>query len=249
MRPFTGRGCLSDGAAVTGTVLVTGASRGIGAAVAVALEAAGYGVVGLSRSGDSAAGRGIACDVTDEGALRDAIAEAARGTRLIGLVNNAGAHRAQRSASLPTTEFEAVLRLDATAVMMASRDAYPHLVAAGGGTIVNIGSFFDRLGVPGNLAYCAAKAAVAAMTRVLAVEWAAERIRVLNVAPGYIETDLNRAFLAEPKTQAWVARRVPLGRPGTPEEVARLVTLLFDPGLGFLTGETITIDGGQGMNH
>ncbi len=141
------------------------------------------------------------------------------------------------------------MRLDATAVMVASREAYPHLKAAGGGTIVNIGSFFDRLGVPGSLAYCAAKAAVAAMTRVLAVEWAPDRIRVLNVAPGYIETDLNRDFLAHSKTQAWISRRVPLGRPGTPEEVARLVALLLDSGLGFLTGETITIDGGQGMNH
>lgn len=234
---------------MSGTVIVTGASRGIGAAVAAALLGQGFDVVGLSRSGTAPAGRGIACDVTDEAALRGAIAEAARGRRLVGLVNNAGAHRAHPSASLPTSEFEAVLRLDTVSVMMACREAHPHLVASGGGTIINIGSFFDRLGVPGNLAYCAAKAAVAAMTRVLAVEWAAERIRVLNVAPGYIETDLNRDFLAQPKTQAWIARRVPLGRPGTPEEVARLVALLFDPGLGFLTGETITMDGGQGMNH
>jgi NAD(P)-dependent dehydrogenase (short-subunit alcohol dehydrogenase family) len=232
-----------------GTVIVTGASRGIGAAVAQALASGGFEVVGLSRSGASAAGRGIACDVTDEAALARAIAEAASGARLVGLVNNAGAHRAAPSATLATAEFEAVMRLDATAVMIACREAHPHLAAAGGGTIVNIGSFFDRLGVPGSLAYCAAKAAVAAMTRVLAAEWARDGIRVLNVAPGDIETDLNRDFLAQEKTRAWLARRVPAGRPGTPEEVARLVALLFDPGLGFLTGETITIDGGQGMNH
>jgi NAD(P)-dependent dehydrogenase (short-subunit alcohol dehydrogenase family) len=237
------------GAALKGTVLVTGASRGIGAAVARALDAAGYAVVGLSRSGASAAGRGIACDVTDEAAVARAMTQAAEGGRLVGLVNNAGAHRAHPAAALPTAEFEAVLRLDATAVMVACREAHPHLKAAGGGTIVNMGSFFDRLGVPGNLAYCAAKAAVAAMTRVLAVEWARDGIRVLNVAPGYIETDLNRDFLAGEKARAMIARRVPLGRPGTPEEVGRLVATLFDPGLGFLTGETITIDGGQGINH
>jgi len=233
-----------------GTVVVTGASRGIGAAVARALEAAGHSVVGLSRSGRSAAGRGVACDVTDEAALAAAIREAAAsGPPLAGLVNNAGAHTASPSASLPTAEFEAVMRLDATAVMVACREAHPHLKAAGGGTIVTIGSFFDRLGVPGSLAYCAAKAAVGAMTRVLASGWAADGIRVLNVAPGYIETDLNRDFLADPKVRAWIARRVPLGRAGAPEEVGRLVALLFDPGIGFLTGETITIDGGQGHNH
>lgn len=239
---------MSAGATVSGKVIVTGASRGIGAAVAHALAAAGYEVIGLSRSGVSAAGRGIACDVTDEAALKAAIAEAAGG-RLVGLVNNAGAHRARTSAELPTAEFEEVMRLDATAVMIACREAYPHLKAAGGGTIVSMGSFFEKLGVPGSLAYCAAKAAVGAMTRVLASEWARDGIRVLALAPGYIETDLNRDFLHQPKVQEWLRRRVPVGRPGTPEEVARLVTLLFDPGLGFLTGETITIDGGQGMNH
>jgi NAD(P)-dependent dehydrogenase (short-subunit alcohol dehydrogenase family) len=233
---------------MSGTVIVTGASRGIGAAVARALAAAGFAVVGLSRSGASAAGRGIACDVTDEAALKAAIAEAAQGG-LVGLVNNAGAHRAAPSAELATVEFEEVMRLDATAVMIACREAYPHLKAAGGGTIVNMGSFFEKLGVPGSLAYCAAKAAVGAMTRVLASEWARDGIRVLTVAPGYIETDLNRDFLAQPKVKDWLKRRVPAGRPGRPEEVARLVTMLFDPGLGFLTGETITIDGGQGMNH
>lgn len=231
-----------------GTVIVTGASRGIGAAIAVGLADAGYDVVGLSRSGASAAGRGIACDVTDEAALKAAVADAAR-EGLVGLVNNAGAHRAAPSATLATAEYEAVMRLDATATMIACREAHPHLKAAGGGTVVNIGSFFERLGVPGNLAYCAAKAAVGAMTRVLASEWAADGIRVLNVAPGYIETDLNRDFLADPKVRAWIGKRVPVGRPGTPEEVARLVVTLFDPGLGFLTGETITMDGGQGMNH
>ncbi|QYU66909.1 SDR family oxidoreductase [Leptolyngbya sp. 15MV] len=162
---------------------------------------------------------------------------------------SAGAHRAAPSAELATAEYEAVMRLDATAVMIACREAHPHLKRAGGGTIVNMGSFFAGLGVPGSLAYCAAKAAVGAMTRVLASEWAKDGIRVLNIAPGYIETDLNRDFLTQPKVQDWLKRRVPAGRAGTPEEVARLVALLFDPGLGFLTGETITIDGGQGMNH
>jgi len=151
-------------------------------------------------------------------------------------------------ATLSTADFDRTIALNATAVMVAAREAYPHLKAAGG-TIVNIGSFFDKMGVPDNLAYCASKAAVAAMTRCMAVEWARDGIRVMNVAPGYIETDLNRDFLAREKVRAWMKSRIPTGAPGKPEDVARLVAAIFSEGIGFLTGETIYIDGAQGMNH
>jgi NAD(P)-dependent dehydrogenase (short-subunit alcohol dehydrogenase family) len=128
-----------------------------------------------------------------------------------------------------------------------------HLKAAGGGTILTMGSFFDRLGVPQNLAYCASscasKAAVAALARCLAVAWATDRIAVVNLAPGYIATDPSRDFLAEEKTQAWLRRRIPVGRAGTAGEVGRLAALLFDAETPFLTGETIHLDGGQGIKH
>lgn len=232
-----------------GTVIVTGASRGIGAAIAAELAGRGLRVAGLSRSGACAAGEGHACDVTDETSVRRAVAAVAARGPLIGLVNNAGGHNAERSAGLATATYEAVMRLDATSVLIGCREAYPHLVAAGGGLIVNIGSFFDRLGVPGSLAYCAAKAAVGAMTRCLAAEWARDGIRVIDVAPGYIETDLNRAALAEPRMQDYLRRRVPLRRAGTPAEVGRLVATLFTADIDFLTGETIYLDGGHGINH
>ncbi|WP_288049305.1 SDR family NAD(P)-dependent oxidoreductase [Acidiphilium sp.] len=232
-----------------GQVVVTGASRGIGAAIARDLAGRGYRIAGLSRGGTSATGTGHACDVTDEANLRTTLAAIAAAGPIVGLVNNAGAHRWGASAQLATETYDAVMRLDATAVMVGCREAYPHLKAAGGGLIVNIGSFFDRLGVPGNLAYCAAKAAVGAMTRCLAAEWARDGIRVLDIAPGYIETDLNRDFLAQEKNQAYLARRVPLGRAGTPEEVGRLVGALFEADIPYLTGETITLDGGHGANH
>lgn len=229
-------------------VIVTGASKGIGAAIAAELDRRGYGVVCLSRSGDAPAGEGLVCDMTDEASVRAAVAEAASKGPLVGLVNNAGLHKGGPTASLSTAEYEEVMRLNATAIMVASREAHPHLKAAGG-TIVNLGSFFDKLGVPDNLAYCASKAAVAAMTRCMAVEWASDGITVMNVAPGYIETDLNRDFLARESVRKWLAGRAPVGRPGTPEEVARLVAAIFSERIGFLTGETIYVDGGQGMNH
>ena len=237
---------MSDG---RGAAVVTGASRGIGAAIAAALAAGGRDVVGLSRSGECAAGRGIACDVTDDAALRGAFAEIAADGGIGALVNNAGVHESHPSASLDTARYEHVMRVNATAVMTACREAYPHLKAHGAGRIVNIGSFFDRMGVPQSLAYCASKAAVGAMTRCLAAEWAADGIAVIDVAPGYVETDLNRDFLADEKVKRWLARRVPVGRAGTPEEVARVVAALLAADVAYLTGETIYLDGGHGVNH
>lgn len=231
-----------------GQIIVTGASKGIGAAIAAELDRRGYAVVALSRSGETACGTGMACDMTDEAAVRDAFASIAERGRIAGLVNNAGLHLASPSAALPSDEYRKVMALNADAVMIACREVHPHLATAGG-KIVNIGSFFDKLGVPGNLAYCASKAAVAAMTRCLAVEWAGDGIQVMNIAPGYIETDLNRDFLARDSVQAWLKKRVPVGRAGQPEEVARLAGALFSEDIPFLTGETIYLDGGQGMNH
>lgn len=231
-----------------GQIVVTGASKGIGAAIAAELDRRGYTVVCLSRSGTSAVGRAIGCDMTDEAAVRAAFAEIAASGPIAGLVNNAGVHIGGAIATLSTEDFDRTIALNTTAVMVAAREAYPHLKASGG-TIVNIGSFFDKLGVPDNLAYCASKAAVAAMTRCMAVEWARDGIRVMNVAPGYIETDLNRNFLAREKVKAWMKSRIPVGAPGQPEDVARLVAAIIQERIGFLTGETIYIDGAQGMNH
>jgi NAD(P)-dependent dehydrogenase (short-subunit alcohol dehydrogenase family) len=232
-----------------GVIVVTGASRGIGAAITRALSAQGWQIAGLSRTGKSAAGEGYVCDVTDEAALAAAFARVAAKNRIVGLVNNAGQHEETPSHAITAADFERLMRLNATAVVVACREAYPHLKAMGGGLIVNIGSFFDKLGVAENLAYCASKAAVAAITRCLAIEWAHDGIRVLDVAPGYIETDLNKKFMNSEKVQRWLARRVPIGRAGRADEVASFVASLYATPIHFLTGETIYLDGGQGMNH
>jgi len=232
-----------------GQAVVTGASRGIGAAIATALDGCGFEVVGLSRSGESPVGRAVECDLTDERELSRAFAAVGEAGPLAVLVNNAGVHLSDASAALPVGRYEQVMRLNATAVMLACREAYPYLRAHGRAHVVNIGSFFDKLGVAENLAYCASKAAVGAMTRCLAVEWARDGISVVDVAPGYVETDLNRDFLARPAVGEWLARRAPVGRPGTPDEVARVVAALVTAAVPFLTGETIYLDGGQGMNH
>jgi len=231
-----------------GQIIVTGASRGIGEAIAIELDRRGFRVAGLSRSGTCPVGSGVVGDMTDETSIVAAVAKIAANGPIIGLVNNAGAHEASPSAGLSLAEFEASMRLNASSVLVACRETYPHLKRSGDALIVNIGSFFDKLAVGENLAYCASKAAVGAMTRCLAAEWAKDGIRVLDVAPGYIETELNREFLSNPKVQGWLARRVPIGRAGAASEVGRLVGALYAERIGFLTGETIYIDGGQGAN-
>lgn len=232
-----------------GSIIVTGASKGIGAALAAELRRRGRVVWGLSRGGDGPAEHNLICDVTDETRVRAAFGEIAAAGPIAALVNNAGVHIPAKSHELETALFERIMALNTTAVMVCAREVYPHLVAGGGGMILNMGSFFDRMGVPDNLAYCASKAAVAAMTRCWAVEWAGDAIQVINLAPGYIETDLNKDFLGRETVRAWLAERVPLGRPGTTDEVARLAAMLLAEDIPYLTGETIYMDGGQGVNH
>jgi NAD(P)-dependent dehydrogenase (short-subunit alcohol dehydrogenase family) len=232
-----------------GYILVTGANRGIGAAIAQALAADGAQVAGLTRSGQTAAGEGFMCDVTDEAAIAKAVAAVAQRGPIAGLVNNAGLYEEKRSDELTAADFERLMRTNASSVVSVSREVYPHLKRMGGGLMVNIGSFFDKMGVARNLAYCASKAAVGAITRCLAVEWAPEGIRVVNVAPGYIVTDLNRDTLSKSEVQRWLQRRIPIARPGTPDEVAALVAMLFKSRIDFLTGETIYLDGGQSLHQ
>lgn len=242
-------------------IAVTGASRGIGAAIALELARRGFKVGCLSRKGlglesvavpNELAQRfvNIACDVTDEAGTRAALAAFVRAAGgLHGLVNNAGIHLDAPSDKLQTTVYEMVMKTNATAVFTTSREAYPHLVASGGGIIVNIGSFFDKLGVKRNVAYCAAKAAVGAITRCLAVEWAAKGISVVDVAPGYVETDLNREALTQGPLKDYLARRIPTGTHGGSDAIARMVAAIFCEDIRFLNGETIYVDGGQGVAH
>lgn len=239
-------------------IIVTGASRGIGSHIALELARRGHTVGCLSRKGSGPEGMTIPRelsgkfmmlkgDVVDAGALKNAFrafSDAAGG--IDGIVNNAGYHVEAPSDRQDLAEFEEVMRTNSTAVFSACQQIYPHLKDKGG-LIVNMGSFFDKLGVRKNAAYCASKAAVGAITRCLAVEWASKGIRVMDVAPGYIATDLNKDILASEKVRTWLSQRIPVGGPASAVAVATLVAMLFAEELPFLTGETIYLDGGQGM--
>jgi NAD(P)-dependent dehydrogenase (short-subunit alcohol dehydrogenase family) len=238
-------------------IAVTGASRGIGAGLAIELARRGFRVACLTRRGNgpeidvpaALTGRFVnaACDVDDEASVRNALAAVAQDGVLHGLVNNAGIHAEAASHEMDTATFERVMRTNTTAVFTTSREAYRYLAAAGGATIVNIGSLFDKIGVKRTLAYCTSKAAVAAITRCLAVEWASKGIRVVDIAPGYIITDLNRDVLESGPLREFVEKRIPGRRLGTVSDVARLVGAVFSEDIPFLTGETIYLDGGHGV--
>lgn len=232
-------------------IAVTGANRGIGRAIAAELARRGHVVGCLSRSGEDlglAGAMALPCDVTDEAQARSALAAfVERAGRLDALVNNAGLYLERPAHECSTADFDLVLRTNVTGAFVMAREAYPHLLAGGGGLIVNIGSFFDRLGVRYAAAYSASKAAIASLTRSLAVEWAKRGIRVLNVAPGYVRTDLNAPHMAKEQFRDFLRQRIPVGSPAEAEEVARFVALLFEDSFPHWTGDTITIDGAQAI--
>lgn len=239
-------------------VIVTGASRGIGASIVAALAGAGFRIGALSRKGEPPSGLSAAdaarcinvrCDVTSRDSVKKAFATVAESGPVCGLVNNAGIHLYGPTATFAPEDYAAVMDTNATGVLTGCQEIYPYLVKSPASLIVNIGSFFDRLGVKQNLAYCASKAAVGAMTRCLAVEWASKGIRVLDVAPGYIVTDLNREGVESGPLQKYLAQRIPGGKPGAADDVGKLVAMLFAQDIPFLTGATIYIDGAQGTNH
>jgi NAD(P)-dependent dehydrogenase (short-subunit alcohol dehydrogenase family) len=238
-------------------VAVTGASRGIGSAIARELAGRGFRVACLSRKGigveDVEIGAAIADRLTaipyeasDEGSIREALGAAAGADGLLGIVNNAGIHWTKPAAAVSAAEFEEMMRVNALGTFLACREAHPYL-KENGGIIVNIGSYYDRLGVRDSAVYAASKAAIGAITRCLAIEWARDNIRVHNVAPGFVATDINREFRKDDRFMSYVRQAVPVGKLGQPEEVARVVATIFSERIDFLTGETIYVDGGHGI--
>lgn len=240
--------------------VVTGGSRGIGAAIVLELLQQEWTVVNLTRKGlgieefalDSEfLPRLIAlsCDITQANSLQKAFAQVhERVGRIDALVNNAGIHREEKSHLMSEATWDEVMDTNAKAVFIGCKEAYPYLIQQPTSVIINIGSFYDKMGVKSNLAYCSSKAAVGAITRCLAVEWASKGVRVLDVAPGYIETALNQDAMKGPLGD-FLAKRIPRKTPGSPKDVAALVASLMQPNMSFLTGDTIYIDGAHAIAH
>ncbi|OGK79683.1 MAG: hypothetical protein A2X52_04880 [Candidatus Rokubacteria bacterium GWC2_70_16] len=238
--------------------LVTGASRGLGRALALALGAAGAAVACAARSvegvEDTAArireaggqARAFALDVTQGDQIAATVAAVEQGLGSLDiLVNNAGINLEKRFVELTDEDWEGILGTNLTAMFRCCRAVAPSMIARGRGKIVNIGSMWGRLGVPRYSAYCVSKAGVDALTRCLAIEWARHNIQVNCVAPGYLRTDFSREKMMEPRIRDLILSKIPARRMGEPDEMGPLAVYLASSASDFMTGQTVYIDGGE----
>ncbi len=234
------------------TALVTGASRGIGAAIAAALVADGYFVAGTATSSDGAKaigdrlgdqGMGLTLNVADGESVASCLARVAEtaGTPLV-LVNNAGITKDNLLMRMSEEEWGQVIDTNLSGAFRVAKPVLRGMLKARWGRIVNIGSVVGRLGNPGQGNYVASKAGLEGFTRSLAMEVASRGVTVNAVAPGFIATDMTEAL--SPEQADGMLQRIPLGRMGEAEEVAAAVSFLCSDQAAYITGQTLQVNGG-----
>jgi 3-oxoacyl-[acyl-carrier protein] reductase len=236
------------------TVLITGGAAGIGWATAQLFHHRGWfpviadldGAAAAARAAELGAALGIALDVRNGEAVAAAVQEVVgQHGRLDALINNAGIQRHGALEKLAFADWQAVFEVNLNGAFHGTQAAGRHMLAQGGGAIVNVASVAAGRGAPGRAAYAASKAALVSLTKTAAVEWAGRGVRVNAVAPGYVETDLIRRFVAEKRLDlAPILARTPAGRLAGAEEVAEAIVFLASPEASYVNGTVLHVDGG-----
>jgi 2-deoxy-D-gluconate 3-dehydrogenase len=235
---------------------ITGANRGLGLAIAAALADAGANVVSVQRSADSAAARtaveaagrrflAVTLDVGEPNAAATALdATLAAFGRADILVNNAGVQRRSPAEDFPAADWELVLNVNLDAVFRFAQRYGRHMLAHGGGKIINIASLISLQGGYTIAAYAAAKHGVAGITQALCNEWAARGINVNAIAPGYMATEMNSALIADPVRSVQIGARIPAGRWGEPADIGGAAVFLASRAADYVHGQMLAVDGG-----
>lgn len=237
--------------------VVTGASRGLGKAIAISLSSAGARIALVARDMEAlhavaehlrAAGgeaEVFQADVTDEAQVRQIeTAILARFGHVDILVNNAGTNIRKHLEEFPLDEWERVLRTNLTSAFLMCRSFIPHMKGSGYGRIINLTSTMSHVSLPARTAYSASKFGLLGLTKALALELAGEGISVAAVSPGPFATEMNTTLMENEEMNRRFTSKIPMGRWGNPEEVGELVRYLCSPEAGFITGTDILIDGG-----